>query len=239
MPNWTHVRRAGWLLLPAMFAIIISKIARPAYGKVRRCFDALIERRLGVETSKVVTLRELGISASNRVDYEPSSWLALRRVLAERDVSVQDVFIDFGCGKGRILIQAAKYPFRKIIGVELSAELTAIARRNLDLALPALVCRNIELVNEDVLQYEISDEITVAYFYNPFEGEIFQAVVDKLVASVERRPRTLRIIYCSPREEASLLAAGARLLKVVGGMRPTARWSRLSSIRLYALVPHK
>ena len=220
-----------------MFEIIISKILRPASRKVRRFLDALIERRLGIETSKVVTLRELGISASNRVDYEPSSWLALRRVLSQRDVTAQDVFIDFGCGKGRILVQAAKYPFRKIIGVELSTELIAIARRNLERVLPALLCRNIELVNKDVLHYEIPDEVTIAYFYNPFEGEIFAAVVDKLVASIRRRPRVLRIIYCSPREEGTLLAAGARVVKIVGGMRPTARWSRLSSIRLYALMP--
>lgn len=212
---------------------------RPAYYKARRLIDMLIERWMGIETFRVVTLRELGMQAVDRVDYEPSSWVVLRRVLSPRDVTEEDVFIDFGCGKGRVLIQAANYPFRKIIGVELSAELTAIARRNLARILPSAQCRQIELVNADVLDYEIPDEITLAYFYNPFEGEIFRRVIDKLVRSVIRCPRTVRIIYFSPREEAVLLEAGARLIKVVGGLRPTAHWSKMSSIRLYALAPPK
>lgn len=212
-------------------------VLRPFYAGLRLFFDALVERRLGIETSKVVPLHELGLAASNRVDYEPSSWFALRRVLSKRDVTEDDVFIDFGCGKGRIVFQAARYRFKKVIGIELSPQLTAIANDNIERSLVKLRCKNIELVNKDVLQYEIPDDVTVAYFYNPFEGDIFAAVVDKLVASLKRRPRLLKIIYFSPREEDVLLRAGARLLKVARGRRPTKAWSRANSIRMYALGP--
>src|SRR6202453_3410424 len=40
-------------------------------------------------------------------------------------------FVDAGSGKGRALLLASDYPFREIIGVELSPELERIARSNI------------------------------------------------------------------------------------------------------------
>ena len=39
-------------------------------------------------------------------------------------------FIDIGSGKGRTLLMASDYPFRRIIGVELLPELHRIAQEN-------------------------------------------------------------------------------------------------------------
>jgi SAM-dependent methyltransferase len=39
-------------------------------------------------------------------------------------------FVDVGAGKGRALLLASELPFRKIIGVELSAELSSMAQNN-------------------------------------------------------------------------------------------------------------
>src|ERR687885_509057 len=49
------------------------------------------------------------------------------RLLRDIAISEDDVLIDFGSGKGRVLFLAAHYGFRKIIGVELSAKLNQIA----------------------------------------------------------------------------------------------------------------
>ena len=198
----------------------------------------LFERPRGIETAAIVPLGDLGLAAKNRVDYEPSPWRALTRVLLPREVMRDDVFIDFGCGKGRVLIQAAMYPFRKVIGVELSADLCAIAEDNIERSLQRLRCKNVEVINTDVLEYEFPDDVTVVYFYNPFEGEIFAAALDKLVASVRRRPRELKIIYTNPVEEELLLRAGAQLVRAMGGMRPTKKWSKQNSTRLYVLPSH-
>ena len=40
-------------------------------------------------------------------------------------------FVDVGSGKGRALLLASDYPFREIIGVELSPELDRVARANI------------------------------------------------------------------------------------------------------------
>ncbi len=77
-----------------------------------------------------MTLEELGLKADDGVFYKPSGWLTLRRILRARDVSSDDVFVDFGSGMGRILLLAVQYPFRRVVGVELSEELNEIAKAN-------------------------------------------------------------------------------------------------------------
>lgn len=212
------------------------RFSQTAYATTRRVLgDAFFERPIGIETSKPVTLRELGLGDDNRADYDPSPWLALARILPKREVAATDVFI--GSGKGRVVVQAAGYAFRKVIGVELSPALHGIAVDNIARSRPKLHCKDVDLVNEDALTYVIPDDVTVAYFYNPFSGEIFAGVIERLAASVRRNPRHLRIICLNPAGEAVILAAGATLTREARGLRPGKNWSRSKSIRMYTLSP--
>jgi SAM-dependent methyltransferase len=66
---------------------------------------------------------------------------------------IQDyTFLDIGCGKGRVLMLASDAPFQRIVGVELSPALTAIAESNMAKwsAAPHL-CSNIDVLNVDAL----------------------------------------------------------------------------------------
>ena len=212
--------------------------ARAAYAGLRRFAGYMMfDRPAGVDTTRIVRLSEIGLDAHCRVDYEPSPLFALKRVLGRNEVGPADVFIDFGCGKGRVVLQAATYPFGKVIGVELSGALCEIARRNVEQSRSRFVCRDVQIIESDVLEYEIPDDLTVAYFYNPFEGAIFSAVIDKIVASLRRNPRVIRVIYMNPVEEATLLRAGATRVRGTHGLRPTQAWARENSVRLYTLPP--
>jgi SAM-dependent methyltransferase len=209
---------------------------RRAYASVRRAIgNILFERPAGIETAAIVRLQELGLAAPDRENYHPTPWLALKRVLRQDEVTDQDVFIDFGCGKGRILYQAAMYPFRRVIGVEISPDLAQIARDNIQRSLPKLRCRDVEVVTADVVNYEVPDDVTLVYFFDPFHGEVFAALLDRIIASLRRRPRELTIIYLDPFEEQALLDAGAKLVKATSGMRPTKAWAQENSIRMYKL----
>src|SRR6478609_9761998 len=81
------------------------------------------ESRYAVKTSGRTDLDVYGLDADDRVYYIPSNWLTLRRVLRRHDVRPDDVFIDLGSGKGRMVLEAARYPFRRVIGVELAQPL--------------------------------------------------------------------------------------------------------------------
>ena len=221
--------------------IPVGTLKRAARGSRRRALRGYhtarfilggVERVVGVNTSPAVKLADLGIADVSREDYEPSGWLDLRRILRPREVRPGEVFLDLGSGKGRILLEAARYPFRRVIGVELSPELNAIARANIEAHANRLRCREIELVTCDVVDYQVPDDVTVAYVYNAFGAAVFEAALARLIESLDRRPRRLRLIYRNALEHDAVMRTGRfRELRVAPGLRPSL------SIRMYGAGP--
>jgi hypothetical protein len=224
--------------IPLIQRIFRSAI-RPPYIRVRRFFvHLLFERRYGVRTEGVVSRADLDDGEENN-QYRPSGISSLRRILPRHEVGPSDVFIDFGSGMGRVVLQAAlHYPFRRVIGVELAGRLHETALANVERNRDRLACPDVRLVNANVLAYQIPDDVTIAFLYNPFVGDVFRTVVDRLIASVDRKPRSLRIIYGNPVEEDALLATGrVEVIRTLRGWRPTAEWSASNSFRMYRILP--
>lgn len=206
---------------------------RIAYRTAREGVSRLVvDERLGIETAKRVSDDELYALDSRRVPYEASPWLALRRGLAGCRIGPDDVLIDLGCGKGRVLVLAARYPFRRVVGVELSPELAHVARANL--ARAPRSCGEVEVVCADVKDYGLPDDVTIIYMYNPFRGEIFSRALAAIVESLERAPRRVTILYRSPFEHDRLIGSGRfRLVRTRWGIVPR---SVGSSLRIYESV---
>jgi precorrin-6B methylase 2 len=180
--------RAAKVAVGSRYRAIESRIGR-----------ALFERGDFVDTAPLVHLHEIGLGDEERNHYEASPWLTLPRVLRVREVRPHDVFVEYGCGKGRVVFQAAKgYPFRRVIGVDIAPQLTAVARENIRRNREQLKCRDVEIVTADATEFEPPDDMTHAYFYNPFGGQVFERVIEKIVRSLDRNPRTVTIIYCYP-----------------------------------------
>lgn len=218
---------------------IFDDTVRPVLVRARRWLVDLAERRNGIRTSGEVDLAELGLAAADRVSYKPTPWLGLRRALWRRSVSTDDVFLDLGSGMGRVVFQAARfYRFRRVIGVELAPQLHRYAAANIDRNRHLLRCRDVRLVHSDVLDFAIPDDVTVVYLYNPFTGRTFSTVVERLLASVDRRPRRLRIVYVNPVEHDRLMATGRlRLVRRVRGLRPGRQWAMSNAIHMYETKP--
>jgi hypothetical protein len=68
----------------------------------------------------------------------------------------------------------------------------------------------------DLREFEVPDDITVAFMNNPVRGSLFARVLDELAASWKRHPRRIRLVYNNPVEDAAVMATG--------------RWSRLRTI---------
>ena len=60
----------------------------------------------------------------------------------------------------------------------------------------------------DVLEYEIPDDLSVVYLYNPFTGLLFARFLERLLRSLERRPRPLRLVYNYPFEHDHVIESG-------------------------------
>ena len=108
-------------------------------------------------------------------------------------------FVDLGCGKGRALLIASEFPFRGIVGVELSAALGRIARRN-----ARSVCRRfakrapmrVELADAGSFPFPAGD--LLVFLYNPFGEGVVAQVVARLESLRSESDRTIVVIYCNP-----------------------------------------
>jgi SAM-dependent methyltransferase len=171
----------------------------------------------GVRTAEVIPLEELGLDAPDRVGHVPSPWGALRRVLDSSQIAPDDVFVDIGSGLGRVVYLAARYPFARVEGLDISEQLADDSRANLERARRRLRCRDVRIVNADLLDYELPDDATFVYCFNPFRGTIFAALLAKIFASIDRRPRGITFIYLNAVEDDQVLASGRAQLT---GVRP-------------------
>jgi hypothetical protein len=217
----------------------LQRIIMPLWSSAQNGFIRVIEHRNRIRTRGFITPEELGIAHPERVEYTPTPWFGLRQALPVEWVRSDDVFVDFGSGMGRVVFQAAAYyPFKRVIGIELSRELHEVAQVNIERSRDRLRCRDIELVNCDVGSYEVPDDVTVVYFFNPFTGQTFSLVIDRLLASVARNPRSVRIVYRNPREHGRLMATGQiRLVKRIRRPRPGPDWMLSASTHVYEVLP--
>lgn len=134
-------------------------------------------------------------------------------------------FVDIGSGKGRMLLMAADYPFRRIEGIELRKDLHGAAIDNVrryrnfkaKTARPPINC-----INDDATSYEFPSGNLVLYFFNPFNEEIMQRILDRLDASVLQNPRDVILIMLYPQFTAS-----------VEGMKTMRRLRESGHYRLY------
>ena len=93
-----------------------------------------------------------------------------------------------------MLVAAARYPFRKIIGVECAPQLTDVAWQNIELAGRWMQCHDIEIVTVDAADYDVPDAATILYFQNPFSGPVVDAVFERIKTSLTRAPRQISLI---------------------------------------------
>jgi predicted RNA methylase len=170
--------------------------------------DWVMDRIYRMDTRNPVRYDDLGFSEDRGVYYVASDWRALPAFLRAASVRAGDVFVDLGCGKGRVLIQAAAYPFARIIGVELDPDLAAVARRNVTNR-----ASHVAIESADVATWAVPDDVTHVYLYNPFHGAVMDAALRRLRESLERSPRELHIGYFNPVDRDRLIHFGAVLVE--------------------------
>jgi hypothetical protein len=125
----------------------------------------------------------------------------MQKVAIPRDAG----FVDFGCGKGRVLLLAADQGFQRVVGIEFASELVIAAKQNTERwrAAKGSAC-DIQIVEGDVLRYKVDSRDRVFFFFNPFDDVILDGVLDNIELSLEQSPREAWIIYHNPLEGARI-----------------------------------
>jgi hypothetical protein len=126
------------------------------------------------------------------------------------------VFIDLGSGKGRTLLMASDYPFRRIVGVELLPALHRAAQENFSkYQSESQKCFALEVICADATAFTLPDEPTVLYLFNPFPEAGLRRVIENLERSLLAHPRAVFVLYHNPLLE-HVLGESAALKKVFG-----------------------
>jgi SAM-dependent methyltransferase len=163
-----------------------------------RLYEELQEKRLGIRTTGIVTSQELRHESPELLEYAPSPYHALRYCLAQLAVRTgEDALLDYGCGMGRAVVLAATKPFRRVVGVEISPALAAVASENVRRARKRLKCE-VHLEVADATTYPVPDDITVVHLFNPFTGDTLARTVGNIQESLRRKPRDLTIVFGNP-----------------------------------------
>jgi len=211
-PRTRRARLQRWLRLEQRR--LVSRLERGSQRADRlleRLGDRLFDRRL--DTAPQVYLHDF--ARDDRTPYVPSAWHLLPRALRQVGVSELGTFVEFGCGKGRVVHQAPRRRFRRVIGVEVSPELAAVARAGLAARRDRHRCENVEIVVEDVTQWRVPDDLTIGYFFRPFGDDTLAPVLRSIVESMDRKPRPVRLIYVWPTDRTRSMIGATDRLRIV------------------------
>jgi hypothetical protein len=131
--------------------------------------------------------------------YQPTEPALFREMIAALPIDFREfTFIDVGSGKGRALLLATQYPFRKIVGVELLRDLHCAAVENVAAwraQSPARQAASIEVLCMDAREFVFPDTPLVVYLFNPLPEAGLRRVVRNLEDSWKAAPRAVWIIY--------------------------------------------
>jgi SAM-dependent methyltransferase len=163
--------------------------------------DRAFDRRFGTDTAGKVESRELGYADKERqeqaIRYLPSPAGVTRWMLDNIGIDhSQYSFVDLGCGKGRVVLAAAQYPFQSVLGVDLSMALTEVASRNVSI-FPASSrkCGDVRILTVDATKVDYPDTNLLLHLYHPFDANLTAAVLRNLEALLAAKPRQVRIAY--------------------------------------------
>lgn len=136
--------------------------------------EFLIDDKLGIKT----TGRNDEFSDSFRYPYEPTTYSVLDRIAEEGYITKQDHLVDYGSGKGRVPIYMNYLTGCKATGIEMIPEFIELANRNK----ASYEKGDIDFICESAEKWEVDDEITCCFFFNPFSIKIMLRVINRILA---------------------------------------------------------
>jgi SAM-dependent methyltransferase len=156
--------------------------------------------------------------------YEPTPVADIDRLLDAVPLTPErTTLVDVGSGLGRVVLHAARRPYRQIIGVEISPALHEVAQENRAAYRGERACRDVRLVRADAAAFTFPRGDLVVYLYNPFRAEILGPLLDRLSTDLKR---DVSLVYHTPVERATVDAHPAFRLETDLGFGLVYRFRR-------------
>ena len=184
---------------------------RQRYGDIDFDWDHRVDT-----TSATVGWRDRLLGVLNS-PYQPTEESLFHQMISSLDIDFRNfTFIDIGSGKGRALLMASHYPFRRILGVELLPALHQVAEQNIAKYKNELqFCHKVESICADARDFVFPVEPIVLYLFNPLPADGLAHVLNNLERSLQLGSRHVYVLYHNAEHE-HLLTESAFLQKIGG-----------------------
>ena len=169
------------------------------------------EKKYDIDTTgadELSNLEKKGIDISHATIYMPASYDLMEELFDKLQPEKLNHFIDIGCGKGRAMVVAAHYGFKKITGIDFSKELCSAAIENMEKVKTKFPFSIFQVINNDAFYYAIPKDADCIFLFNPFDETIMSAVVNNIRESIKKNPRKLTVIYLNPVQKHLFITAG-------------------------------
>ncbi len=205
--KWSLHYFGWWVTIQSVFGRLAAKVGwkfsqSPEFIAYK---DRVLDQRFGISTVGTVLTDDMGVDGEKKdhaIEYSPTGHIEFG-ILLEKLGRCTDLsgcsFIDYGSGKGRVVLMASEFPFVRSMGVEMSPKLHAAAEQNIrSFHSPRQQCQDVRSILGDATKLEIPDGPIVAFFFNPFDDVILSRVMANLQQAWSASPREMVCIYHNP-----------------------------------------
>ena len=174
---------------------------------VARVRNAAVDAWLGVNTRGVAPTSVTDGCQCATLDYT-----SIDRVLDELGTSQDDVIVDVGCGRGRVVCALARRRVREVVGVEGDPDIARACADNVDRmrARGRVRASAVSVVAALADASEVDPvwrRATALYFFAPFGA----ATLRRVLAAVRRSASgPVRLVYVNSLDETPFVEAGCR-----------------------------
>lgn len=170
------------------------------------------EKKYQIDTIRIRRLHDEKINSENLSHasiYQASNYYLLEKAFEFlKNENANSGLLDFGCGRGRILVVAAHYRFKRITGIDFSPILCADADANIEKVASFFPDTNFNVLCVDAFGYQIEPYQNCFFFFNPFDEVVLLKVVSNILSSLKEFPRKIYVIYVNPIHQDIFLSAG-------------------------------
>jgi len=193
------IQESGYL---GMAKRILRKISRVSADKYNALEARYFDLRHGTDTVGIIPIGKLDVEgeiALHGTGYQCTNAWAFRKVLRSIGFPKQGTFVDIGSGKGKLLLLAAEYGFRRVVGVEISQQLCEVAEKNVAHYRGKTGRElNVRILQRDALDYQFEDDESVFCMFNPFDEVFLSRMLKNIQQSLRRDQRDAWVIYVNP-----------------------------------------
>lgn len=133
--------------------------------------------------------------------YEVTAYSFLEYLFDRYPFAPEDHLVDFGCGKGRVLIMAAEYGCLNLTGYEINKERCIILKKNIESYAQTKKPARFHILNMNAEKATIYPDQNIFYFFEPFHLKIFIRVFRLIQDSIRLHPRKIKIMMHYPHPE--------------------------------------